>query len=106
MKKLLTCTLVLILAFATTETGAQSLFKKQVKQLKKKYPTITANYIVCGWELNIAAKIRTHKVVRGDTLSKIAKKYNTTVNTIVENNKTKYNKITPNYIVCGWELIV
>jgi len=35
MKKLLTCTLVLILAFATTETGAQSLFKKIGKAIEK-----------------------------------------------------------------------
>ena len=73
---------------------------------KSKYPKMTANYIVCGWELEINGKVKTHKVVWGDTLTKIAKKYNTTVDAIVEANKTKYKKITPNYIVCGWELIV
>jgi len=49
---------------------------------------------------------RTHKVERGDTLTKISKKYGTTVNAIVVANKKKYPKITPNYIVVGWELVV
>lgn len=46
----------------------------------------------------------THKVVKGDTLSAIAKKYNTTVAKIVSANKGKYPKITANYIVNGWVL--
>jgi len=52
------------------------------------------------------AATRTHKVVKGDTLSQIAKKYGTTVNAIVLANKSKYPKITANYIVVGWELVV
>ena len=53
-----------------------------------------------------AAATRTYKVKSGDTLSKIAKQYGTTVNAIVKANKSKYPKITANYIVAGWELIV
>ena len=53
-----------------------------------------------------AATTRTYKVKSGDTLSKIAKQYGTTVNAIVKANKSKYPKITANYIVVGWELIV
>lgn len=49
---------------------------------------------------------KTHKVVAGDNLSAIAKKYGTTVNAIVIANKAKYPKITANYIVVGWELLV
>jgi GH25 family lysozyme M1 (1,4-beta-N-acetylmuramidase) len=51
-----------------------------------------------------AAKIYTVK--RGDTLGAIAKKYNTTVKTIVNNNKSKYPQITPNFIKVGWKLKV
>ena len=47
-----------------------------------------------------------HKVVAGDTLSKIAKRYGTTVNAIVLANRGKYPKMTANYIVVGWELMV
>lgn len=49
---------------------------------------------------------RTHKVVRGDTLSGIAIRYKTTVNKIVADNISKYPKMTKNYIVVGWELKV
>lgn len=49
---------------------------------------------------------KTHKVVSGDTLGAIAKKYGTTVNAIVLANRAKYPKITANYIVVGWELKV
>ncbi len=48
----------------------------------------------------------THKVVKGDTLGKIAKKYGVSVDEIVEDNKQKYPKITPSYIVVGWELVI
>lgn len=53
-----------------------------------------------------AAQAQTYKVVKGDTLTKIAKKYGTTVAKIVLSNKAKYPKITANYIVIGWELEV
>ena len=47
-----------------------------------------------------------HKVVRGDTLSKIAKKYGTTAKKIYEANKSKYPTMTMNLIVVGWELTI
>lgn len=47
---------------------------------------------------------QTHIVARGDTLSALAKKYSTTVDAIVAANKSKYPKITANYIVVGWIL--
>lgn len=48
----------------------------------------------------------THNVVKGDTLSALAKKYGTTVAKIVAANKSKYPKITANYIVVGWLLSI
>lgn len=48
----------------------------------------------------------THTVAKGDTLSAIAKKYGTTVSAIVSANKSKYSKITANYIVVGWKLTI
>lgn len=49
---------------------------------------------------------KTHKVVKGDTLSAIARKYGTTVAKIVDENKSKYPKITASYIVVGWILTI
>jgi len=49
---------------------------------------------------------KTYTVRRGDTLSGIASKCNTTVRKIVNNNKSKYPQITPNFIKVGWVLKV
>lgn len=49
---------------------------------------------------------KTHKVVSGDTLSAIANKNGTTVAKIVAANKSKYPKITANYIIVGWTLTI
>lgn len=48
----------------------------------------------------------THTVVKGDTLSAIASKYGTTVVKIVAANKSKYSKLTANYILVGWVLTI
>ncbi len=50
--------------------------------------------------------LKTYTVRRGDTLSAIGKKYGKAVADIVAANKVKYPKITANYIVIGWILIV
>ncbi|MCD7811799.1 MAG: N-acetylmuramoyl-L-alanine amidase, partial [Ruminococcus sp.] len=52
------------------------------------------------------SKTVTHTVVKGDTLSAIASKYGTTVAKIVAANKSKYSKLTANYIEVGWVLTV
>lgn len=51
-----------------------------------------------------SATTKTHKVVKGDTLSALASKYGTTVAKIVAANKSKYPTMTANYIVVGWTL--
>ena len=45
-----------------------------------------------------------HKVVLGDTLSHLASKYDVNVDKIIEQNKEKYPRISPNFIVRGWVL--
>lgn len=49
---------------------------------------------------------RTHQVVKGDTLTKLASKYGTTVAKILAANKKKYPKIRVNHIEIGWKLVV
>lgn len=49
---------------------------------------------------------RTYVVKKGDTLSKIAKEYNTTVDKIVKDNLKSHKSITANHIVTGWKLLV
>ncbi len=48
----------------------------------------------------------THTVVRGNTLSALAQKYNTTVAAILEANRERYRSISADYIVVGWELVI
>lgn len=45
-----------------------------------------------------------HKVRKGDTLTKIAKAYNTSINKILEDNKTAYPQMTRDFICVGWVL--
>lgn len=48
----------------------------------------------------------TYTVQPGDNLTKIAKKYKTTVNDILNKNKATYPRMTKNFIVVGWKLKV
>ncbi len=47
-----------------------------------------------------------HVVKKGDTLSSIAKKYNSTVDKILKANVTAYPTMTADYIVVGWRLTI
>lgn len=58
---------------------------------------------VTGW---IDVPQLVYKVVKGDTLSKIAKKYGTTAKKIYDTNKRKYPAMTMNFILVGWELTI
>lgn len=51
-------------------------------------------------------KPTTHKVATGDSLSKIAAKYGTTVEKIIADNRKTYPKIKSNFIIRGWVLKV
>lgn len=58
---------------------------------------------VTGW---VDVPQLVYKVVSGDTLSKIAKKYGTTAKKIYDVNKRKYPAMTMNFILVGWELTI
>ena len=49
---------------------------------------------------------REYQVKKGDTLSKIANRYGTTVEKIVSDNKPRYVRISNNFICAGWKLLV
>lgn len=49
---------------------------------------------------------KTYTVKPGDNLTKIAKHFNTTIDKILLDNRSKYPGITKNYIVSGWTLII
>lgn len=55
---------------------------------------------------HISVPALTHTVVKGDTLSAIAKKYGVSVDAIVNANLKQYPKITKDYIVVGWKLTI
>lgn len=60
-------------------------------------------------ELLSPTKTTTYTVKLGDTLSQIARKYNTTVNNLINANKAKYPVILRthgNYIQAGWKLTI
>lgn len=79
---------------------------------KNKLETAGYNYSEVQNRVNTLSKVstvvasKTHKVLIGDTLSKIASKYGTTIDKIIANNKVKYPKIKANFIVIGWVLKV
>lgn len=75
---------------------------------KIKYPDIKPNFIRIGWKLIVPklSKNKSHIVVKGDTLGKLAKQYNTSIDKIVNDNKSIYPKITRSHIQIGWVLWV
>lgn len=71
------------------------------------------NRVAIGWcndgDIRESSKnnsTKTHTVKSGDTLGAISKKYGTTVDSIVINNKGKYPSIKANFIRVGWVLEV
>ena len=84
--------------------------KKRLTEAGYNYAAVqeAVNKLVKNNALKVAQAnaVKTYTVKRGDTLSAIASKYKTTVKTIVNNNKSKYPQITPNFIKVGWVLKV
>ncbi len=70
------------------------------------YGWVDAGDIGCAAASGGTSGAKMHKVVSGDTLSAIASKNGTTVAKIVAANKSRYPKITANYIVAGWTLTI
>lgn len=85
-----------------SQVGAYKIYDNAVKDCPAGYAVFDDN----GKELYRNTAASTYTVKRGDTLGKIAKEYGTNVDKIVKDNKTKYPKITANYIVVGWKLVI
>ncbi len=56
------------------------------------------------YELTRFDRVTEYTVQRGDTLTKIARRFDTTVDGLVEANRAKYPRITRDYIQAGWIL--
>ena len=62
--------------------------------------------VLSALETAVNASQRTHTVVSGDTLTKIANRYNTTVQAILAANQGTYPDMTADLIRIGWILKV
>lgn len=64
------------------------------------------DYAAVQAEVNRRVAPRMHVVRQGDTLSALARKYDTTVAEIVAKNRGRYPRIRADYICIGWRLTV
>lgn len=64
------------------------------------------DYAAVQDEVNRRVAPRMHVVRQGDTLSALARKYDTTVAEIVAKNRGRYPRIRADYICIGWRLTV
>ena len=85
-----------------SQLGAYKLYDNAVNNCPAGYAVFDDN----GDVLYRNAAAVEHEVKAGDKLGLIAKKYGTTVDKIVSDNKGKYPKITANYIRVGWKLVI
>lgn len=85
-----------------SQLGAYKLYDNAVNNCQAGYAVFDDNGDVLY--RNVAAV--EHEVKAGDKLGLIAKKYGTTVDKIVSDNKGKYPQITANYIRVGWKLVI
>lgn len=94
-------------AYGSTRFYTKTLKKTNNYYMGSKYTFQGFIYLPKEFKTETTSKKETtYKVVKGDTLSAIAKKYGTSVTKIVNDNKTKYPKIRANYIQVGWNLII
>lgn len=87
---------------AASQIGAYRVKDNAIKNCPEGYAVFNDS----GKVLYKMAAACEYVVKTGDTLGKIAKKYATSVDKIVKDNKEKYPKITPNFIRAGWKLVI
>ena len=87
---------------AASQLGAYKVYDNAVNNCPAGYAVFNDS----GEVLYRMAAACEYVVKAGDTLGEIAKKYATSVDKIVKDNKAKYPKITPNFIQTGWKLII
>ena len=87
---------------AASQIGAYKVYDNAVNNCPAGYAVFNDN----GEALYRMTTACEYVVKSGDTLGEIAKKYATSVDKIVQDNKEKYPKIKANYICTGWKLII
>lgn len=87
---------------AASQLGAYKVYDNAVNNCPAGYAVFNDS----GEVLYRMAAACEYVVKSGDTLGEIAKKYATSVDEIVQDNKAKYPKITPNFIRAGWKLVI
>lgn len=87
---------------AASQIGAYKVYDNAVNNCPAGYAVFNDS----GEILYRMAAACKYVVKSGDTLGEIAKKYATSVDKIVQDNKAKYPKITPNFIRAGWKLVI
>lgn len=87
---------------AASQLGAYKVYDNAVNNCPAGYAVFNDS----GEVLYRMAAACEYVVKTGDTLGEIAKKYATSVDKIVKDNKAKYPDITPNFIRTGWKLVI
>ena len=87
---------------AASQLGAYKVYDNAVNNCPAGYAVFNDS----GEVLYRMAAACEYEVKTGDTLGEIAKKYATSVDKIVKDNKAKYPTITANYIRTGWKLVI
>mgnify|MGYP000806992665 FL=1 len=87
---------------AASQLGAYKVYDNAVNNCPAGYAVFNDS----GEVLYRMAAACEYVVKSGDTLGEIAKKYATSVDKIVQDNKAQYPKITPNFIRAGWKLVI
>ena len=87
---------------AASQLGAYKVYDNAVNNCPAGYAVFNDK----GEVLYRMAAACEYVVKTGDTLGEIAKKYATSVDKIVKDNKAKYPDITPNFIRTGWKLVI